>query len=91
MVVYTNYATDARVRREAETLAAHGFRVICLTNRLGAEPRRYILDGVEVRELAVPKYRGKSLAAYVTSYVRFFAAASLECARLQWSSARCGK
>ena len=63
MVVYTHYPTDARVRREAETLAAHGFRVMCLTNRHGAEPRAYELGGVEVRELNVPKYRGKSHAA----------------------------
>jgi glycosyltransferase involved in cell wall biosynthesis len=76
MIVYTKYATDARVRREAETLASHGFRVYCLTNRDGAEARRFVLDGVEVQELDVPKYRGKSHAAYVMSYVRFLSAAA---------------
>ena len=30
-----------------------------------------MLDGVEVRELGVPKYRGKSRLAYVGSYLRF--------------------
>ena len=30
MIAYTNYAIDARVRREAETLASHGFQVRCL-------------------------------------------------------------
>lgn len=83
MVVYTNYATDARVRREAETLASHGFRVLCLTNRNGQEPRQFVLEGVEVRELDVPKYRGKSSAAYIASYTRFLGAASAECVRLQ--------
>lgn len=83
MVVYTKYATDARVRREAETLAAHGFRVVCLTNRDGSEARRYELAGVEVRELGVPKYRGKNAAAYVGSYLRFLCAASAACLRLQ--------
>jgi glycosyltransferase involved in cell wall biosynthesis len=83
MIVYTRYATDARVRREAETLASNGFRVLCLTNREGAEPRRYVLEGVEVRELSVPKYRGKSHSAYVGSYARFLGAASAECLRVQ--------
>ena len=27
MIAYTNYALDARVRREAETLVSHGFHV----------------------------------------------------------------
>lgn len=82
MVVYTHYAKDARVRREAETLAANGFRVVCFANRHGDGPARYELQGVEVRELDVPKYRGKSGAAYLRSYGRFIAAASLACWRL---------
>lgn len=83
MVVYTNYAIDARVRREAETLASHGFRVLCLTNRNGPEARRFVLSGVEVRELGVPKYRGKNPVAYLASYARFLGAASAECLRVQ--------
>ena len=83
MIVYTNYAMDARVRREAETLASHGLRVLCLTNRTGPEARRFVLDGVEVRELDVPKYRGKNAAAYVGSYARFLGAASIALLRLQ--------
>ena len=65
MIVYTNYATDARVRREAETLASHGFRVLLPdeSRRCRGSPLRP--GGVEVRELGVPKYRGKSHAAYV--------------------------
>ncbi len=82
MVAYTEYATDARVRREAETLARSGFRVLCLANRVGDDRRTYLLDGVEVRELATPKYRGKSLASYVASYVRFLRDAAFECLRL---------
>ena len=86
MIAYTNYAIDARVRREAETLASHGFRVLCLTNRSGPEARRFALDGVEVQELGVPKYRGKNPAAYVASYARFLGAASAACLRLQRGS-----
>jgi len=83
MIVYTKYAKDARVRREAETLASHGFRVVCLTNRNGSEAQRFVLDGVEVCELDVPKYRGKNQVAYIASYVRFLCAASVACLRLQ--------
>jgi glycosyltransferase involved in cell wall biosynthesis len=83
MVAYTKYATDARVRREAETLASNGFRVLCLTNRNGDRAEQFLLDGVEVQELDVPKYRGKSLASYFASYGRFLAAASAACLRLR--------
>lgn len=79
MIAYTNYAIDARVRREAETLASHGFHVRCLTTKNGAEPARLVLNGVEVRELGVRKYRGKSTLAYVGSYLRFMFTASAAC------------
>jgi glycosyltransferase involved in cell wall biosynthesis len=82
MIAYTSYATDARVRREAETLAAHGFDVVCLTNRNGTQRGQFVLDGVKVRELGVPKYRGKSTLAYLASYLRFLAASSVACVRL---------
>jgi glycosyltransferase involved in cell wall biosynthesis len=82
MVAYTHYANDARVRREAETLAAGGFHVRCLTNRSGDAPRRFTLEGVEVHELDVPKYRGKSTAAYLRSYLRFLLTSSAACVRL---------
>jgi glycosyltransferase involved in cell wall biosynthesis len=83
MIAYTEYAIDARVRREAETLAAHGFRVLCLTNRNGQAPRNFLLNGVEVDERGAPKYQGKSAVAYLGSYVRFLATASAVCLRLK--------
>src|SRR5687768_1741279 len=82
MIAYTDYAYDARVRREAETLAANGFNVRCLTNRRGDTATEFELDGVHVRELHVPKYRGKSTLAYCASYVRFLVHSSLACLRL---------
>lgn len=82
MVVYTDYVFDARVRREAETLAAHGFHVRCLSLRMPSQPKRFNLNGVEVDTLPIAKYRGKSTAAYVASYVRFLALATARCARL---------
>lgn len=82
MIAYTNYLIDARVRREAETLAAHGLSVLCLTTMNGARPSQFHTDGVEVRELAVPKYRGKSTVAYIASYLRFLLSSSVACVRL---------
>jgi glycosyltransferase involved in cell wall biosynthesis len=82
MIAYTNYIVDARVRREAETLASQGYNVLCLTTRNGSATKRFDLKGVKVRELFVPKYRGKSLLAYVGSYLSFLVVASVACARL---------
>ena len=79
MVAYTDYVGDARVRREAETLSANDFNVVCLTTKNGGSPTRFTVDGVEVRELGVSKYRGKSTAAYLASYLRFLFAASTAC------------
>jgi glycosyltransferase involved in cell wall biosynthesis len=82
MVGYTDYVFDARVRREAETLVAQGFRVVCLRTRNGSRPQRYTLNGVEIREVSVPKYQGKSKLAYLGSYLRFLIASSRVCLRL---------
>jgi glycosyltransferase involved in cell wall biosynthesis len=82
MIAYTNYVVDARVKREAETLAAAGFRVICLTTRHHPAEPTFVVNNVEVRELGVPKFRGKSKALYILFYVRFLVAASLACIRL---------
>lgn len=81
MVAYSDYVFDARIRREAETLAANGFRVTCLKLRNGSKAEHCTLNGVQVRELSVAKYQGKSGAAYLRSYVRFLVEASVECIR----------
>lgn len=82
MLAYTNYRFDARVRREAETLAAHGYDVLCLTTRNSAERACFELNGVRIRELGVPKYRGKSTIAYLASYLHFLLASTWACLRL---------
>jgi glycosyltransferase involved in cell wall biosynthesis len=82
MIAYTNYALDARVRREAETLVSNGFHVQCLTTQNGEQRARFSLNGVQVRELGVRKYRGKRSIAYITSYIAFLVVSSLACLRL---------
>ena len=83
MIAYTNYAFDARVRREAETLTSHGYDVVCLTPRNRGNQERFRLGGVDIRELGVPKYRGKNPLAYLASYLRFVLSSAAVCARLQ--------
>lgn len=84
MVAYTEFPSDARVRREAETLARHGFHVRCLALKTEgpAAPRTFTLNDVEIQELPVVKYRGKSTMAYLLSYLRFVASSTAACARL---------
>jgi glycosyltransferase involved in cell wall biosynthesis len=83
MVAYTIYPSDARVRREAKTVASlpeHKVTVLALKEL--TTPREYELDGVVVKELDIGKYRGKSGAKYILSYLRFTFLAFLECAKL---------
>ncbi len=81
MIAYTNYTTDARVRREAETLVRHGHRVFFLSLSEGDRPRVYEINGVTVQELSVQKYRGRSSLHYISSYLRFLLLALLICTR----------
>ena len=80
MIVYTNYRSDARVRRAAETLAAlPEYRVTVLTLRQSDTARTYELDGVIVQELNLAKYRGESRAKYILEYVKFLLLAMSAC------------
>lgn len=72
MVAYTNYPSDARVRREAETIAAQpDYEVTFITLKEGDVPSTYEKEGVFVRELDIEKYQGKSRFKYVYSYLKF--------------------
>lgn len=82
MIAYTAYATDGRVRLEAESLVRWGYEVSFLVLKTGKQPRRYELCGVDVIELNVPKYRGKSKLRYLFSYLHFLLLAFLRCTSL---------
>jgi len=82
MIAYTRYSSDARIRREAETLVDAGFHVRVLTARNGNGPAEFVLNGVDVRELRVIKYQGKSAPAYFLSYVWFLLFSAAACVRL---------
>jgi glycosyltransferase involved in cell wall biosynthesis len=83
MVAYSNYLTDARIRREAETLAStQEYEVTVLALRNGAQSRSYTNGGVAVRELKTAKYQGKSLFRYMLSYLCFTVEASRLCNKM---------
>lgn len=83
MVAYTNYLIDARVRREAETLASlPDYNVLVLVLKEADSQNTYLLDGVEVRELNVSKYRGKSNGRYLMSYLLFLFLSFFACNEL---------
>jgi len=74
ILAYTNYHQDGRVKRNAEALVERGDHVdvVCLAG--GA---RGISNGVNIIALELPRYRGASKSAYLASYLRFFAMASV--------------
>ena len=83
MIAYTIYSSDARVRREAETVASlPGYTVTVLTLKEQEDPRTQAMAGVRIKELDVEKYRGKGNLRYILSYIRFTFLAFLECTRL---------
>jgi glycosyltransferase involved in cell wall biosynthesis len=83
MIVYSLYALDARVRREAETLVSEpDYDVTVIALKEKAFPRTYLLEGVKVHELNVPKYRGASNSRYLLSYLSFCFSAFCACTRL---------
>jgi glycosyltransferase involved in cell wall biosynthesis len=72
MVAYTVYDWDARIRREAETLAATGeYEVRVLALKTDEVARDYVLNGICVQQLNVRKYRGKNPLKYIGSYLIF--------------------
>lgn len=82
MVAYTNYLSDARPRREAETLARRGDHVdfIALAED-GCSPVETI-NCVKLFRLGQHRYRGSSGYSYGFAYLRFLLASSLKAMRL---------
>jgi glycosyltransferase involved in cell wall biosynthesis len=77
MVAYTFYASDPRVRREAEALASRGDDVhfICVRDEKVAGARK--LNGVRLYPLGVGRYQGGSALQYLLKYAVFFIKATI--------------
>lgn len=83
LIAYTTYVHDGRVKRHAEALAQRGDHVDVLCLDSGHNGR---LNGVNVIGLGMPRYRGARRAAYVRSYLRFFAMATWTALRLSMAA-----
>lgn len=70
-IVRHNYYPDTHVRRDAEALAAAGYRVSVVALRRADQPARETLDGVEIYRLPVEHHRGGFLR-YGWEYSVFF-------------------
>src|SRR5438045_2685965 len=72
MIAYTFYASDPRVRREAEALVARGDTVDFICVREPGKPVQRECRGVRLYPVSAPRYRGDSTLSYVLIYVTFF-------------------
>jgi glycosyltransferase involved in cell wall biosynthesis len=80
MIVYTDYSFDARVRREAETLArTNKFRVSIIVPKNGERQEVFDVDGVRLIEVNEKKYSGKNKFWYSCSYLKFLALCFFKC------------
>lgn len=77
MVVASEYESDARVRRQAEALTERGDEVTVLALAEPQGRRETVVEGVRVIHLAVSKYRGSSVRAYLDLYRGFAARAAM--------------
>ena len=78
MVAYTNYLSDARPRREAETLARRGDQVDFISLREKDRPATEMVNGVRLRRVGMMRYRGSSGVSYMLSYLRFIVTATFK-------------
>jgi glycosyltransferase involved in cell wall biosynthesis len=72
MVVYSYYPKDARVRREAEALAKHGYDVTVICLREAHEKRNEVVNGVKVFRLPMQTAREGKKLRYIYQYSMFF-------------------
>ena len=85
MIAYTKYTYDGRVRLEAESLVRWGYKVSFVVPKEGPKARTYELNGVEVKEVNVVEYGGKSKIRYCVCYIMFLLRAFIACTELSIS------
>lgn len=81
MLTHSYYEEDARVRREAETLVAHGWQVDVYGLCSDGEPEHDTIGGVRVRRLPVARHQGAGIGTYLREYLEFFALAGVAVTR----------
>jgi len=72
MLAYSFYESDGRVRRYAETLVRHGYRVDAVALRKDGQPRHESLNGVSVCRIQSRIRNEKNKFAYLYRLLKFF-------------------
>ncbi len=70
MVIFSYYPSDSRARREAEALIESGMSVDMICLRIRYEPKREIVNGVQVYRIPLKRKRGGKLR-YLLNYTYF--------------------
>ena len=73
IIAYSDYVTDARIMRQAESAVRAGYAVDVITPTRRGEERRSVLNGVAIFRLRTGHYEGGRSMRYVLSYLGFFA------------------
>jgi glycosyltransferase involved in cell wall biosynthesis len=81
IVSHSYYEEDPRVRRQAESLAAAGWRVEVFGLRRAGDPGTSRLAAVEIHHLGVQRHQGAGLATYLAEYLSFFIRAAFALSR----------
>lgn len=83
IIAYTDYLTDARVMRQAESASQAGYTVDVITPMDRGQETKSVSNGVTVHRLGRGQYRGSRKASYVLGYAGFFVRCFLRVSRLQ--------
>lgn len=85
IIAYTDYLTDARVMRHAESVNEAGYMVDVITPITVGQEKTLSLNHVTLRRLRVKRYCGTEKKRYILSYISFF----LHCVfRVSWMHIR---
>lgn len=76
MVMFSYHPADPRPRRAAEALVSQGMTVDMICLREDKEPKREVLNGVDVRRVPITRHRG-GIFGYVFQYSAFLLMASV--------------
>lgn len=72
MIAFSNYLSDSRIIRQAQSAIRSGYKVDFITPRKPGEKKQEIIQGVNLYRLDVYRYKGNSIFKQIFSYFNFF-------------------
>jgi len=82
IIAYTDYLTDARVMRQAESACHAGYAVDVITPISRGQEEKLVSNHVTIHRLRTGQYRGSEKTLYVLSYLDFFIRCLVRISRL---------